>query len=292
MWFDCGAKIVIFLSENRSDPSSNITASFQVHSSSAPYDCTKKQSTMTDPLPQGQQMFLQRLMAEHVMTDKRAEEVWKEIQGMMMQQQQQQQKAEDDDGDNSSMLEEMMALPDCLRSINQQLTTGFGLEIATMITRGEGDDGGSGSEKVHAVINQHADNVAKQSFPSVVDHNLRAYIRIVLETLVCGSGEEEGTKKSSATARSTLINMRSDLHDPLKLDMDSADQCLQMLLDEHWLTIAKNSSGKNGSSSSQRRRSSMKAGIQLGPRAFLELSHLLTDLGYPQDELPQFVFHR
>jgi Nse1 non-SMC component of SMC5-6 complex len=196
---------------------------------------------MTDPLPRPQQLFLQRLMASHSMTDEEALQVWNELD------------------------EEETDLTACLRSINKQLVKGFGLEIVTMV--------GEGGKIRHAVINQHADEVAKGSFSTAVDPNHRFYIRLVLEALTEGP-----------SVRSTLINLRTELQEPLKLDLDKADKCIQQLLEEHWLTL--------DTDATQQRRESMNAKIQLGPRAFLEMSSLLTDLGYPKEDLPQFVFHR
>jgi Nse1 non-SMC component of SMC5-6 complex len=199
---------------------------------------------MTDPLPRPQQLFLQRLMAAHSMTDEEALQVLNDL-------------------DEERELEQRDVTA-CLRSINKQLVKGFGLEIVTMIAKG--------GKVQHAVINQHADDVAKASFSAVVDPSQRFFIRLVLEALAEGP-----------SVRSNLINLRTDLQEPLKLDLDKADKCIQQLLEEHWLTL---------STDSTQRRESMNAKILLGPRAFLELSRLMTDLGYPKDDLPQFVFHR
>lgn len=183
-------------------------------------------------------MLLQRIMAAHCVTDEQANKMMDEI---------------DDELDADTLTE-------CLSSINKGLKC-FGLEIATMI----GKDG----ERHHAIINQHACEVAKKSFAQVDAHH-RAFIRLLLEQLVDGP-----------CVRSTLINLRGDLKDPLKMDLDGADKCIETLLEEHWLCLE--DEGKLGD---------MHSKIQLGPRAFLELTHLLTDMGYPDDDLPQFIFHR
>ncbi|CAB9509665.1 expressed unknown protein [Seminavis robusta] len=199
---------------------------------------------MTDPLPLGQKLFLQKLAAVHTMTDETAQEFL-------------------DQFDPDDM--QCDCVDDCLTSINKQLTVGFGMEIVTMVDK----DG----NKFHALINQHADQVAKESFGSTYDADTRYFVRQVLESLVEGP-----------SVRSTLINLRTKLQPPLKLDIDKADQCIENLLDEHWL---QRDDGDN-----KRRRDSMNAKIELGPRAFLELSVLLMDMGFPQDDLPQFLFHR
>lgn len=155
-------------------------------------------------------------------------------------------------------------LTQCLESINKQLTKGFGLEIASMVVNGV---------KIHAVINQHADAVAKESFGQRVDVHDRAFTRLVLEELCEGP-----------SARSTLINLRSELQEPLKMDLDRAERNVEMMLEEHWLSYDEGTTAN--------RRDSMAAKLKLGPRAFLELAHLLTDFGFPKEDLPQFIFYR
>ena len=152
------------------------------------------------------------------------------------------------------------SLTHCLRSINGGLKL-MGMEIVTMI----GEDG----EKWHALIDRNACDVARKCFPRLDIHS-RAFIRLVMEKLA-----EEGP-----TVRSTLINLRGDLKENLKMDLDSADECIQSLLEERWLVVDK----KKGND--------MNCKIKLAPRAFLELTSLLTEAGYPKEELPQFLFHR
>ena len=136
----------------------------------------------------------------------------------------------------------------------------MGLEIVTMI----GDDG----EKYHAMVDRNACEVAKKSFPKL-DAHVRAYTRLVIESLA-----------DAPSVRSTLINLRNDMKEPLKMDLDGADNCIQSLLDEHWLVL------------DQKKKGTDMQKIKLGPRAFLELTPLLTDAGYPKEDLPQFLFHR
>ena len=207
---------------------------------------------MTDPLPRGQQMLLQRLMAEHTMTDEQADAVLQQLVD-----------AKEDLGRASTITQ-------CFSSINQQLKKGFGLEIMTMISS---DDN---NQKIHAVVCADIDTVAKESFAGIVGYNERKYLKVLLESLVEGP-----------SVRSTLINLRTE-DESVKLDLDAADKFLETLLDEHWLAYDTSTSS---SQSQQRRRESMNAKITLGPRAFLELNHVLTDAGYPKEELPQFVFH-
>lgn len=212
---------------------------------------------MTEPLTKGQQMLLQRLMANHVMTDAEATTLFEQIK-----------EANDIDIGRCNDLKH------ALDKINKQLRRGFGLQIATMVSTS--DILPPAGQKFHAIIDQHADDVAKESFLSHYDMNERAYLRIILEYLAC-------TEPSPIVARSTLINQRLELKDPYKLSLDGAGTCIDKLIDEHWLTMV---------DETHQRRDSMTANIQLGPRAYLELSHLLIDYGFPKEDLPQFIFYK
>jgi hypothetical protein len=199
---------------------------------------------MTEPLPKGQKVMLQSLLANHTLNDEEAQTLLDSV---------------DEEAMGATSLNQ------CFESINRQLTKGFGLEIVSMMNKGK---------KIHAVINQHADDVAKNSFSSRLDPHARAFVRQVLEVL----------STDGPSARSTLINLRSELKEPLRMDLETAERHVEMLLEEEYLFFEEGT-GEN-------RRDSMSAKIKLGPRAFLELMHLLTDLGFPQEELPQMFFYR
>jgi hypothetical protein len=205
--------------------------------------------TETQPLVRGQQLMLQRLMAAHVLTDDQAKVLYEEL--------------------SPEMKGACSSLENCFGQINTQLTKSFGLEIAT-VSMAIGD---KKQQKYHAVINCHADEVAKKSFHFSCTTHDRAFIRLILTHLV----------ESNSAQRSDLINLRSDLPEPYKLTMAAAEYCIETLLEEKWLVLDVEEGG---------RRESMKATIQIAPRSYLELSHLLTDLGFPQEDLPQFIAHR
>ena len=213
-----------------------------------------------EPLSVGQQLLLQRLMAAHIMTDHQARELFEELSNEM-------------DGAFRSM-------EHCFGSINKQLTKGFGLEIATVcMSSGDGDENdenNNAKQKFHAIINRHDDDVAKKSFGFSFNLHERALIRLVIGKLV-----EDGSSD-----RKTLINLRSDLQEPYKLTLSQAEHCIEVLLEEEWLILGPEEN--NG----RRRRESMQAKVQMGPRAYLELSQVLTNMGMEEDELPQFIFHR
>jgi hypothetical protein len=227
--------------------------------------------TSVEPLSRGQQLLLQRLMAAHILTDDQARDLFQEL--------------------SSEMDEKFPSLERCFGSINQQLTKGFGLEIMTVVMDAAPAAAGGGTgaravkkEKFHAVINVHDDEVAKQAFSSHMNAHERALIRLIVEKLV-----DEGRP----TDRKTLINLRLELEEPYKLTLGQSEHCVELLLDEQWLVVAPaDNDGTDAAGSGRRRRESMQAKLQLGPRMYLELSHLLMSLGMGQDELPQFIFHR
>lgn len=159
------------------------------------------------------------------------------------------------------------SLEECWKEVNTQLTQGFGLEVATVSL---------GGTRYHAIVNLHPDDIAKQCFPMFNPHQ-RAFVRKVLDTIVVQSdGRPDG-----AVPRMDLVNLKTQLGEPYKvLGLSEAEKCLDDLLDEKWLVVKGN----------ENRRCSMSQEYSLGPRTFLELSHLLKDFGL--EDLPQFIFHR
>jgi Ca2+-dependent lipid-binding protein len=206
----------------------------------------------TQTLARSQQLMLQRLMARHILEDTEAKQIFAGVQKVLTQ-----------DDDHSQM-----TLEKCFAEVNQQLTKGFGLEIATVVLN---------QTKYHAVINSHADEVSKRSFEQHFDAHDRQFIQQVLAHLV-----ESDT--GSGIPRKDLYNLRSDLKDPYKMTLQGAEHVVETLLQENWL--------RNSLDQPENRRESMQATLELAPRTYLELSHLLVELGIQQDQLPQFLFHR
>ena len=197
---------------------------------------------ITEPLTRGHQLFLQRLLAAHVMNDEEAKKLHEEL-----------------NDTRSKSLEQSLVI------MNEQLSAGFGLEVATVNIQGT---------RYHSIVNLDADDaIAKASFSHVYTPHERAFIRIVLEHLV----------ETEKAPRMDLVNLRQKLTDPYKpITIDAAEYCIDSLLEEFWLVPASDAD----------RRKSMKAEYQIGPRSYLELSTLLTDFGMPKDDLPQMIFHR
>ena len=212
-------------------------------------------TVLTEPLPREQKLMLQRLMAAHVMEDNEAKQTFAAIHNSL---------EKDDSG-----VDVRLSLEECFSEINQQLTKGFDLEIATVVLD---------QTKYHAVINSHADDVSKLSFDHHFDAHDRHFIMLIIEHLV-DKDEGEGIPKKD------LINLRGDLKEPYKQSLAGAEHIVDALIEEQWIRLSQDDRDKN-------RRESVHAAFQLAPRTYLELSHLLMDLGIEQDDMPQFLFHR
>jgi hypothetical protein len=97
-------------------------------------------------------MFLQRMLASHVMSDDDAKKLHEEL-----------------NDTRSKSLEQSLGI------MNTQLSNGFGLEVATVNLEGK---------RYHAIINPHDDSIAKASFAHIFTPHEKAFIRACLELLV------------------------------------------------------------------------------------------------------------
>lgn len=159
-------------------------------------------------------------------------------------------------------------MEDAFEDINRQLTKGFGLEIATIVFD---------KTKYHSIINLRNDEVAADAFGQRYNTHEKALIRLMLEKFAQDS--EDGP---ASIPKKDLINLRTELEEPFKIStVAHAEYVVDMLIDEQFLRIA-----------SGGRRDSMQTQVELAPRAYLELSTHLTELGIPQEKMPQFLFHR
>ena len=165
------------------------------------------------------------------------------------------------------------SLEEAFETINRQLTKGFGLEIATVVMD---------KTKYHAVINIRNDEVAGNAFEVHYNTHERALVRKILEKLA----PNEDDTPSVALPKKDLINLRNELEEPYKItSVAHAQHVVEMLLDEQFLRVAT-------ASSSSQRRDSLQTLLELAPRAYLELSTYLSEIGVPTDVMPQFLFHR
>ena len=192
----------------------------------------------SEELSLGQKLMLQRLMASHVLASDEAKKLFDEL----------------NDTTHAS-------LNQCWKEINASLSPAFGLEVATVSLNGT---------RYHAVINQHADDIAKQSFKNLTP-NVKAYMRLVLEFLA----------EKELGSRMDLINLRTKVDAKHKaLSIQDSELALDNLIDEFWLTC----------NNKENRRASMSQEYMVGPRSYLELGHLLKDFG--MEEMPQIIYHR
>jgi hypothetical protein len=223
----------------------------------------------TQCLSRVEQLLLQRLMAHHVLEDKEAKQMLSDIHNKNKTMTQRTQRTQSQDEQEEETPKE---LEECFAAINQQMTKGFGLEISSVVLD---------QTKYHAVMNSHADEISKKSFDRHFDAHDRQFILLILQHLV-----DNGTN-GKGIPRRDLYNLRGELEEPYKMSLQGAEHVVESLLQQHWLRtlLLENENDEN-------RRASMQATLELAPRCYLELSHLLVDMGIPQDDLPQFLFHR
>eukprot|EP00980_Cylindrotheca_fusiformis_P019672 scaffold6864_cov67-Cylindrotheca_fusiformis.AAC.2 len=232
----------------------------------------------TQALSRVEQLLLQRLMAAHVLDDKDAKSILREIQ------QQQQLLTQEDNNNNNNA---SSSLEECFANINQQMTHGFGLEIATVVM--------DGSTKYHAVMNTHGgDDVSKKAFEKHFDAHDRQFILLILQHLVDSTANDNNDNKVVVVARRDLYNLRGELQEPYRMTLQGAEHVVESLIQQQWLRISSTATATTANKNNKKRNeSSMQATLELAPRSYLELSHLLVeDMGFPQDDLPQFLFHK
>jgi hypothetical protein len=140
------------------------------------------------------------------------------------------------------------SLPDALHEINTQLVH-------------------CGLERYYAIVNTFPDEITTKGFEKSLNPSEHAFLKLVLIKLTEGP-----------FAQSTLINLRNDMPEKCKATLSSAEDTLQMMIQENWFIQA----GRGH-----------KALVQLGPRAYMELSHLLTEeMGMEKEDLPQLIYHK
>eukprot|EP00980_Cylindrotheca_fusiformis_P010197 scaffold2267_cov92-Cylindrotheca_fusiformis.AAC.16 len=238
----------------------------------------------TQALSRVEQLLLQRLMAAHVLDDKDAKSILCEIQ----QQQQQLLTQDDNAATNANNNNASSSLEECFANINQQMTHGFGLEIATVVMD-------ASTTKYHAVMNTHGgDDVSKKAFEKHFDAHDRQFILLILQHLVDATANDNDNKVV-VVARRDLYNLRGELQEPYRMSLQGAEHVVESLIQQQWLRISSTTAttANKNKNNKKRNESSMQATLELAPRSYLELSHLLVeDMVFPQDDLPQFLFHK
>jgi hypothetical protein len=206
------------------------------------------------PLTNSQKLFLQRLLVAHVLTDKKAKDLYQSIRDKFanVNVHNQNNDAENSGDDDDDVDQGYMGnnFEHCLGIINASLMPAFNLEIGTVslpaaynpdgdkntdLLSQDNEYGGRKSSpsliKYHAIVNRSNDDVAKNyaaARTALGPHEL-AYFRKVLEKLVeCGNEfletqQQQGTKKRNripivgcigALNKMDLINLRTEMEGP------------------------------------------------------------------------------
>jgi hypothetical protein len=274
---------------------------------------------MSRQLSQPQQLFLQRLLAAHVLSDVEAKKLWNDLSDQFP------------DRSLGRDLHHTFAV------INKSLVPNFSLEIKSMSLEMSDDHGGDshknrgGHDRVlyHAVVNLDADDVAKAAATPAFaksPHDM-AYIRLVFEKLIDkfnesteappvddeeqdethgkkkkrSSSSRQGMGCQSALSRIDMVNLRLNLPDAHKnkLNILQVEKLLKVMQIEGWLTVAhvdddddnRQSIGGNKRKSTSSETSKEAKHLKIGPRAYLELPDLLKDLGLERQHIPQCILH-
>jgi len=264
----------------------------------------------TQPLPMGQKILLQRLIAKHCVSSDEAKKMFHAVVNDDYVSEEEDDD-DDEDGEGGGGGGRFMGVgidtpEDAYVSINRQLKPGFGLEIVSLVDKADNNN------RYVAVVNTMVDDIAKKEsvFSKSWNAHERAFVRLVMRALIDkiqnepeddndnddeedDDDNENNPKKSRSSStsatigirRADLINLRSDLENGFKLTLDQATRVVGILMEEKWLRAS-------FSEQKQNRRGSVQAKLELAPRSFLELSHYMTSLGLDDDKLPQFLFHR
>ena len=215
-----------------------------------------------EPLTTGQQLFNQRLLAEHCLPEHKLLEIWKQL------------------GEHEDMGGESLA--ETISGCNKQLRY-IGLEIRCVAMKNPSynsqasiqEDAGSVAAiqsnkktvKYYTIVNAYPDEVGKKSFMNDMVPGEITYIKTVLENLI-----------EDSQSLATLLNLRPDT-DEEKLSLPNAETIIYKLLDAKWIEWAST-------------RHTNSAPIQMAPRTYMELSHLLTEeLGMEKESMPQVIIH-
>ena len=222
---------------------------------------------MSEALSTGQQVFNQRLLAAHCLSEPEVTKLYKSLQ------------EHHEDLQNVRLTETMGAC-------NAQLQY-LGLEIVAVILPSEDDP--NKNIRHYAMVNKFPDDISKCCFQSHLFQppEQQSYVKAVLQKLVDSSSDdddnnddddEKNTSRRNTTTttitRAALLNLNRDA----KITLASAEECLDRLLDEKWLSSPKRTN---------------QSVVRLGPRAYCELSYLLTEeFGMEASALPQQILLR
>lgn len=213
-------------------------------------------------LTTGQRLFNQRLLAEHCLPEHKLRAIWEQL-------------AEQEDMGAQTMEETMAVCNEPMRSIgleirciaikNRQQDTSLSMNDISDVASTAASVSQRKTTKYYAIVNSYPDEVAKAGFLQSMVPGETTYIKVILENLV-----------EEPQSLATLLNLRPD-SDQEKISLPVAEQIVYKLLDDKWLEWT---TGQRGNS----------ALIQMAPRTYMELAHLLSEeLGMEKENMPQSI---
>lgn len=162
---------------------------------------------MTEPLTRGHQLFLQQLLAKHILSEEEAVELHEQV-----------------NDTRCASLQESFAV------MNKQLSAGFNLEIGSVNMDGT---------RYHAIMNPHSDEaIAKGSFGETYTPHEKEFIRMALQHIV------ESSSKTRAELINLRMKLQEPFKD---VSMDAAEHVLDCMLAENWLVFAEGSAQRRTS---------------------------------------------
>jgi hypothetical protein len=204
-----------------------------------------------DPLTTGQQLFNQRLLAEHCLAEKDAVALWEQLGS---------EEGHDMGGKN---------LAQTVSSCNAQLHY-CGLEIRCVSMKQKTEEGGAnGTVKYYAIVNQFPDEVAQKSFKLTMNLGEQAFIKVVLEHLVDGP-----------QTQATLVNLRSSVEGDHELSLKNSELALMKLINAKWIEW----SGALKYNNNAEIQLAPRAYMELSQM-------LLQEFGMDKENLPQVIVH-
>ena len=193
---------------------------------------------MSDKLTYAQQIFLQRLTNDRVLSDTEANALFVEIQQFCQ-----------ETADSQSQLDTRCdhSLEACIGAINACIVPLLQLEISTVVIREENEN-----VRYHGLVNKVADDAAK--LYASPGHNIHevAFFRTILEKFVEAghdAGESNAIGCPGVLRATEIINLRSELKGAHsgKLSALQAEEAMKTFCSEFWIAPSGRNEFKLGS---------------------------------------------
>lgn len=279
-----------------------------------------------EPLQRGQKMFNQRLLAEHCLSESDAKILWNELReaGNDM--------GSDTFEDSIALCNNILKLAG-LEIVGVSIPTPMsedednnnGNEIRSPNSKSPKRRSKKSLVRYYSIINQFPDDIAKKCFEPFFQPQQQAYVRFIFEKLVelgptsrtiilnykndvnQNFGKTTGNNPLSMSQLTQNTQNNNDDDEgiiaskgkipPLTLPM--VEDILDQLVEGKWLVLVngimmeQQSQSQTNNKKTRNRVSLSSVTIDIGPRAFLEISYLLVDeFGMEKDNLPQRIYHR